>query len=183
MSDLAIVPVGFDEAADFIRQWHRTHPRRPAGQRFAIGVARGDLLVGVAWVGRPVAKALQDGWTVEVNRTCTDQSRNANSMLYGAAWRAAKGLGYCRATTYTQDGETGASLRAAGWVEVARLKARPGWGWSGRPRDDHGVDGIDRFRWEVGRPYPPTWTRMSVPAGDQPASELSIFDLATDVAS
>jgi hypothetical protein len=91
-------------------------------------------LVGVATVGRPVARHMDDGLTAEVTRTCTTGVSNANSKLYGAAWRAARGMGYQRLITYTHDGETGASLRAAGLVPVAPLRARPGWTTSSRPR-------------------------------------------------
>jgi hypothetical protein len=108
-----------------------------------------DILRGVAIVGRPVARAYQDGLTLEVNRTATDGTKNANSMLYGAAWRAAKALGYRRLVTYTQEGETGASLKAAGWVIVAQRPPRPGWDVPSRPRDTHGVDAMPRTLWEA----------------------------------
>jgi hypothetical protein len=52
--------------------------------------------------------------------------RNANSMLLGAAWRAARAMGYRTLTTYTQHGESGASLRAVGFTRVAELSPRPG---------------------------------------------------------
>lgn len=121
---------------------------------FCIGVAQGGDLVGVATVGRPVAKAYQDGYTLEVNRTCTlDDARNANSMLYGAAWRAAKALGYRRLITYTQAGESGASLRAAGWRIIAERAARPNWAESSVKlrgiRDAEGPGGVQRSLWEA----------------------------------
>ncbi len=86
-------------------------------------------------VGRPVARMSDDGWTLEVNRVCTDGARNACSMLYGAAWRAAKALGYRRLVTYTLPEEGGASLRAAGWK---LLGERGGGNWNkpSRPRVD-----------------------------------------------
>src|SRR5688500_16099970 len=121
-----IVPVTFRQACAFIQAHHRHH-RPPRGMKFAVGVADGDRLVGVATVGRPVARHLDDGQTVEVTRTCTLGTRNANSMLYGAAWRAARAMGYRKLITYTQHGETGASLRAAGLRPVAALRARNGW--------------------------------------------------------
>src|SRR5690606_32744753 len=110
---LHLVPVRSREAKDFVRTWHRHHPP-PAEQIFAVGAAdeRGTLRA-VAIVGRPVARHLDDGATLEVTRTASDGARNANSLLYGAAWRAAKALGYRRLITYTQDGESGASLRGA----------------------------------------------------------------------
>lgn len=66
-------------------------------------------------VGRPVSRYLDDGMTLEVNRVCTDGTKNACSILYSSAWRAAKALGYKRIFTYTLKSESGASLRAAGW--------------------------------------------------------------------
>jgi hypothetical protein len=149
--DLQIVPVSFAVACGFVELWHRHH-EPPVGHKFSLGVARGETLVGVAMVGRPVARHYDDGRTLEVNRTATDGTANANSMLYAAAWKVTKGLGYRRLITYTQAGETGASLRAAGWTVLAVLASRPpraGWTAPSRPRDDRGVDGIARTLWEV----------------------------------
>lgn len=69
-------------------------------------------------VGRPVARHLQDGRTLEVTRCCTDGTRNACSMLYGAAWRATKAMGYTKLITYTLTSESGSSLKAAGWKVI-----------------------------------------------------------------
>lgn len=145
---LRLVPVSFADACGFVAMHHRHH-QPPAGHKFSIGVALDDVLVGVAMVGRPVARAYDDGATLEVNRTATDGTPNANSMLYGAAWRAAKALGYSRLITYTQEGESGSSLRAAGWTVVGERKARAGWSVPSRPRDDKGVDRMPRTLWEV----------------------------------
>lgn len=112
---LKIVPLSLAEANEFVRRFHRHHKPVP-GCKFCCGVAdENGEIHGVAIVGRPVARFLDDGWTLEVNRTCTDGTRNANSMLYGACWRAAKAMGYRRLITYTLPEESGASLRAAGW--------------------------------------------------------------------
>lgn len=146
---LQIVPVNFAEACGFVEMWHRHH-QPPTGHKFSLGVADSDgVLRGVAIVGRPVARMLDDGRTLEVSRTATDGTPNANSMLYGAAWRAAKALGHRRLVTYTQRSESGNSLRAAGWRVVAERPARPGWNVPSRPREDRGVDGIARTLWEV----------------------------------
>ncbi|KKL52335.1 hypothetical protein LCGC14_2286450, partial [marine sediment metagenome] len=60
-----------------------------------------------------------DGWTLEVTRVCTVNGfKNAASMLYGAAWRAAKAMGYKRVISYILDSEKGTSLVAAGYQEV-----------------------------------------------------------------
>lgn len=147
-STVEIVPVSFAEASAFVATWHRHH-RPPRGHKFSIGAAVDGLLVGVAMVGRPVARHLDDGSTLEVNRTATDGSPNVNSALYGAAWRATKALGFSRLITYTQEGESGASLRGAGWRVVAELKARKGWDVPSRPRDGAGVDHMPRTLWEA----------------------------------
>lgn len=145
---LQVVPVTFEQASQFVAMWHRHH-QPPAGHKFSVGVANGDELVGVATVGRPVARHLDDGRTLEVNRTATDGTPNANSMLYGAAWRATKALGYRKLITYTQAGESGSSLRAAGWQVVAQLPPRKGWDTPSRPRDGRGVDLMPRTLWEA----------------------------------
>ena len=146
---LRIVPVSFADACGFVKMWHRHH-EPPVGHKFSIGVADdADVLRGVAMVGRPVASSFDNGLTLEVNRTATDGTRNANSMLYGACWQAAKGLGYLRLVTYTQADESGSSLRAAGWRVIAERPARRGWDTPSRPRDGRGVDGIPRTLWEA----------------------------------
>src|SRR4249920_3671155 len=110
MSDgLEIIPMVLDEANAFVEQHHRHHQPVP-GAKFCIGVARDDVVVGVAIVGRPVARMLDNGWTLEVNRVCTDGTKNACSMLYAASWRAAKALGYRKLITYTLPEEGGESL-------------------------------------------------------------------------
>lgn len=147
---LEVVPVTFRQAGDFISRHHRHH-KRPVGWKFGLGIASDGVLVGVLTAGRPVARSLDDGFTLEVNRTCTDGTRNANSMLYGAAWRAAVALGYRRIITYTQEGETGASLRGAGWQLLYELRPRPGWAESSvklrHTRDPVGAGGVARTCW------------------------------------
>jgi hypothetical protein len=103
----------------------------------------------VAIVGRPVARHLDDGTTLEVTRTASDGAPNANSLLYGASWRAAKALGYRRLITFTQKGESGASLRGAGWRLIAGRPPRAGWHTPSRPRAGHGNDHIARFLWQA----------------------------------
>lgn len=146
---LHLVPVSFADACAFVTEHHR-HREPPVGMKFCFGVATDDrVLRGVAIVGRPIARHLDDGYTLDVIRTATDGTPNANSCLYGAAWRAAKALGYSRLVTYTQAGESGASLRAAGWRVVAQRKARSGWDMPSRPREDRGTGGVQRFLWEA----------------------------------
>lgn len=134
MSRLKLVPVSLDEANAFVAVNHRHHKPVP-GAKFCLGAAVDDRIVGVAIVGRPVARGNDDGHTLEVNRCCTDGTRNACSFLYQAAWRATLALGYGRLITYTLPEEGGASLRGAGW---RLLGQRGGGSWScpSRPRVD-----------------------------------------------
>lgn len=144
-----IVPVTFRQACAFITAHHRRH-RPPQGMKFALGVAADHGLVGVAVVGRPVARHLDDGRSAEVTRTCTDGTPNANSGLYAAAWRTTRAMGYQRLLTYTEHGETGASLRAAGFRPVTTNPAHHGWDRPGRRRQSPDRP-VRPIRWEVAR--------------------------------
>ncbi len=144
---LELVPVTFRQACLFVAEHHR-HNKPPRGHKFSIGIADDGVLVGVAMVGRPVARHYDDGFTLEVNRTCTTGEPNANSMLYGAAWRAAKALGYRRLITYTQHDESGASLRGAGWQVIGQRQPRLGWSCASRPRSTD-TGGVARTLWEA----------------------------------
>jgi len=143
---LSVVPCDFAEANAFVKQFHRHHKPMP-GCKFSIAVAEGERVCGVAMVGRPVARMLDDGWTLEVNRVATDGTKNACSILYGAAWRAAKAMGYRKLVTYILDSEPGTSLRAAGWKCVGEAGGGK-WGRESRPRvDKHPTQG--KIKWEA----------------------------------
>lgn len=131
---LRIVPLALDEANALVAKWHRHHKPVP-GAKFCIGVVDGERVVGAAIVGRPVARMIDDGTTLEVNRCVTDGTRNACSALYGAARRAAFALGYSRLITYTLPSEGGASLRGAGWKLLGE-RGGGQWSRSSRPRVD-----------------------------------------------
>lgn len=129
---LEIVPMTLREANAYVEQNHRHHGP-VAGHKYSIGLSDGEKIVGVAIVGRPVSRHLDDGWTLEVNRLCTDGTKNACSMLYAAAWRAARAMGYKRLITYILESENGASLRAAGWKCVGQAG---GLRWTGERRPE-----------------------------------------------
>jgi hypothetical protein len=144
---MKIKPISLKFAQQFIAENHR-HNKPPVGHKFSVGLFVDDKCVGVATAGRPVARMLDDGMTIEVVRTCTDGTKNANSMLYGAIVRAATALGYTKCVTYTQGDESGASLRGAGWTISSELPARSGWDTPSRRRSDIGTSNIKRIRWE-----------------------------------
>lgn len=143
---LSIVPCSISDAKEFIWQFHRHH-RPPESGLFAIACSDGERIAGVAIVGRPVARMLQDGWTAEVTRVATDETKNACSLLYAACWRAARELGYRKLITYTLASESGVSLRAAGWRIVGEVQ-KQSWHRATRPRvDRHPMQA--KIRWEA----------------------------------
>lgn len=147
---LRVVPCELAESNAFVLQQHRHHGP-VLNHRFSLAVIdEADDVRGVAIVGRPVARALQDGWTVEVTRVATDGCPNACSALYGAAWRAARALGYRRLVTYTLPSESGSSLRAAGFPEPTVVGQRGSDAWStlSRPRVNLNPRQL-RFRWDL----------------------------------
>ena len=144
---LELQPVSFRDAAAFVGDMHR-HNNPPPGWKFGIGVSNGERLVGVAMVGRPVARHMDDGWTLEVNRVCTDGSKNACSKLYGACAKASRAMGYKRLITYTLKTESGSSLRASGWRTLYDIPSRT-WSTPSRPRTHSHASG-ERTLWEHG---------------------------------
>ncbi|MFG6197768.1 XF1762 family protein [Nonomuraea sp. JJY05] len=154
------MPVTFAQACAFVDGEHR-HLRAPRGHKFSIGavvdeldpqtgtLAEGESLVGVAIVGRPVARLFDNGRTLEVTRCATDGTRNACSALYSASWRAARPMGFTRMITYTRADENGASLKAAGWEAVAARRPRGPWNCPSRPRGDEDAERIGRTLWQA----------------------------------
>lgn len=137
---LRVVPISFREACDFIKKLHRHHAP-PRGMKFAIGIAdesNGEL-VGVATVGRPVARAYDPRVVCEVNRSCTDGTPTATAM------------GYQKIITYTEEGESGASMRASGFRIDKELEPRGSWSESSvklkKIRNPVGTGGKARVRW------------------------------------
>ena len=131
---LCLTPITLREANAFVDRHHRHH-KAVTGHKFSIGCSQDDQLVGVAIMGRPVSRYLDDGLTLEVNRLCTTEEKNVCSMLYAAAARAAKAMGYRKIITYTLDTEPGTSLRAAGWM-CAGPAGGVRWTGSRRPAAD-----------------------------------------------
>lgn len=132
---LNLRPITFAESKEFIVSHHRHHGV-PQGWLWGHGVENDEgVLVGVCTVGRPVARALDDGYTCEVTRLCTDGTDNACSILYAAARRASDAKGFRRILTYILATENGASLRAAGWSELGQTRGET-WNRKDRPRID-----------------------------------------------
>jgi hypothetical protein len=140
------------EANAFIASFHR-HNKPVRGAKCAVGVSHGERLIGVATVGRCVARGMHDGFTAEVTRCCVldDAPKGTSSFLYSRCWRAWAAMGGTKMITYTLQSESGASLRGAGWRVVGQMPGRPeGTGWTNRPgRDWQPVVGQAKFRWEA----------------------------------
>lgn len=130
---LRLVPITLAQARAFVAGHHR-HSAPPHRWRFGVGAAVDDKLVGVAVAADPTARLLAGVGVLEVTRLSTDGTENAASFLYGAIARAAKSLGYTTLYTYTLAHESGASLRASGWVVDDPCVPDRGWDMPGRQR-------------------------------------------------
>ena len=132
-------------AREFVGKYHR-HNIPPVGGKFAISCFEGERLCGVAICGRPTARKLDDGATLEIYRNCTDGTRNACTKLYGACVRIARDMGYKKVITYTLESENGASLRAANFTFAG---SAGGIAWTGTRRRDYYVSPEEmKNRWE-----------------------------------
>lgn len=129
------IPINFKQAKEFINKNH-SHHIAPQGWKFGVGIEHNHKLIGVGIAGRPVARNLDDGYTLEITRCCTDGSKkNIASMIYGALVRAAKALGYKRCITYTLESETAISLKASNWKFIKIINGHS-WNRNSRPRKD-----------------------------------------------
>lgn len=142
---LYVVPVGMKAANSFVTDHHR-HNKAVRGCKFCIGVMSGPDLVGVLIAGRPVTKFLDDGYTLEILRCCTDGTYNACSILYSRAARIGYLMGYTAVITYTLKKETGSSLRAVGAVFDKYVPAGS-WNRPSRSREHQKVYDSPKIRW------------------------------------
>ena len=157
-------PITLQNAKEYIAKRHRHH-RPSLGSVFNLACCdESGKIAGVAMVGRPVSRHIDDGFTLEVTRVATDGTPNACSFLYGAARRIAFELGYRQLITYTLPQEGGASLRGSGWQPVHNTKAEV-WDRPGRSRES-GI-AVSKIRWEVvrnGHVLPETFMEIGVGA-------------------
>ncbi|KZX57745.1 hypothetical protein A3709_19165 [Halioglobus sp. HI00S01] len=136
---LSVGSVDFSTACEFIAK-HHEHHQPPRGWRWGHAIYNGSDLIGVATVGRPVARMISGETTVEINRLAVrrDMGRltwNACSKLYAEAAKEAKKRGYERIITYILESEQGATLKAAGW-DLERITQGGSWNSPSRPRED-----------------------------------------------
>jgi hypothetical protein len=144
---MTVRPITLRAANAYVEQHHRHH--KPArGCVFCVSVWDTDTLHGVAIVGRPLARMLQDGVTCEVTRVCTDGTANACSKLYSTCAKVARQLGYERIITYTLPEEGGASLRASGWKCEPDWTGGGTWSRTGRARENE-QNTTPKLRWSA----------------------------------
>jgi hypothetical protein len=161
-SKVYLVPITIGDAKAYIEERHRHH-KHVQGGLFAVAAGLDERVVGVAIVGRPVARHSDDGWTAEVTRLCTDGTPNACSILYAAAWRAARALGYRRIVTFTLPEEGGGRLcgRRGGDAWGRRAEGR-GAARSGLASTSIRSKSRSSGRW-VSPSYPPNRHRREPP--------------------
>lgn len=143
---LKIRPCTLKTANEFVQLYHRHH-KPTVGHKFSICCYDDDRLCGVAICGRPVSRHLDNGFTLEINRLCTDGTYNACSKLYGACKRIAKEMGFKKIITYILESENGASLKASGYICEGKAG---GAVWTGkRSGRDNGVPKEMKTKWSV----------------------------------
>lgn len=145
---ITIVPCTIDQANAFVSAFHRHHGSILVARLAFAVIDETGLVRGEAIVGRPCNTYLDDGWTLEVRRVCTDGCPNACSALYGAAWKAARAIGYRRLVTYTLPEEGGSSLRAVGWKEIKGCGGKA-WNHTKRLRRIDSLFLMKKTRWEI----------------------------------
>lgn len=133
---LEVRPLTLKQANELVEALHRHH-RKCTGHRFSIGAFSGAKCVGAVIVGRPVARMTDQHAVAEVTRLVTDGTKNACSILYAAAARAAKAMGFAKIQTFILESEPGTSLKASGWA-CEGFSAGGSWSRPSRGRDDPG---------------------------------------------
>lgn len=168
---LHVVPLELAEANALVASWRRHH-NPTVGHRFSVGAVDDDgVLHGAAIVGRPVARlAGTPRQVLEVVRLVTDGTDNACSLLYAAAARAGKALGFERIQTYILEDEPGTSLKAAGWTYDGPAGGGQWKHSDGKPRRTDQPTGV-KGRWSRVLNHP----RPNLTVGDS-ASTPTLFD-------
>jgi len=145
---MEIIPIDQKTANRFVEAYHR-HNKRVRGYKFAVGLMEGNELIGVGIAGRPVARMLDNGSTIEILRVCVKEGYpNANSKLYGRLKRIAQLMGYMKIITYTKKDECQSSLKAVGATPVAEVKPRA-WKYTGQHREHQKIYEEAKIRWEL----------------------------------
>ena len=129
--ELKVIPLSLKEANEFVTKYHR-HNKKCTGHKFSIGAEFKGKLVGVAIIGRPIARKLDNKFTLEINRNCVldDAPKGTCSFLYSKAIKVWQTMGGKKIITYTLDYESGSSLKAVNFKKekiVQVFKKNTGW--------------------------------------------------------
>lgn len=111
---LTVKPISLKNANKYVAENHRHHDA-VQGHKFSLSVWDDDRLCGVAIVGHPQSRMIDNENVLEVLRLCTDGTYNACSILYGRCAKVGKDMGYKKIITYILESELGTSLKASGW--------------------------------------------------------------------
>lgn len=141
MSKPAIAPITGKAAIAFIAAVHRHLPKL-RGALWAVSVKHDGEVVGVGTAGNP-PRVWQGTGRFVISRVAVKDGGSWHegphsapycSMIYGALCRAGKALGYDEAWTYTLPWEDGASLKAAGFIDMG-LTSGGEWSRPSRSRE------------------------------------------------
>lgn len=177
MSRLEVRPISLKAANRFVEVNHRHH-KKVAGCKFSICACKGDVIVGVAICGRPVSRHMDDGTVIEINRLCTDGTRNACSLLYGACCRIAKEMGYRKIITYILASENGASLKASNFICEGEAGGEI---WTGERARDNGVPRELKTRWvRVLNPDAKAAPEIVKEENEEEFAQASLFDYMSE---
>jgi hypothetical protein len=143
---LRLSPISLSDACTHVRHWHRHNPAIQGGIVAQCVVDEHGWPQGVAIMGRPVSRVLQERGYLEVGRVATTGARNACSMLYGWAAREARRRGAQGLVTYIRADEPGTTVRAAGWLHTHTTKPAKN-PWQNRP-GRAAQESIAKTRWE-----------------------------------
>ena len=172
---LRVRPITRSAAFAWVGREHK-HLPPPAGWLFGVAVESDGALCHVVVLGRPTARALQNGLTAEVTRAASPKTHaptpHAASKGLAAITRAALALGYTRLVSYVSADEQGTTYRAAGWWPTA---ITDGGEWSRPSRSRKAaVQPCRKVRWEYGPEAAPA-IDVALPL-EQPQQEIAIGD-------
>ena len=148
--ELSIIPLSLKEANEFVTKYHR-HNKKCAGHKFSIGAVYKNEIVGVVIVGRPVARKLDNRFTLEINRNCVLDTapKGTCSFLYSRAIKIWQTMGGKKIITYTLETESGSSLKAVNFNKETTVQTfKKNTGWTTRTnRIWQEVQATPRIRW------------------------------------
>ena len=144
-----IVPISLKNANSFVTMYHR-HNKRVTGHKFSLGLMHDDELIGVAIVGRPIARLLDTGDNLEILRVCIKPGaqKGANSKLYARCRRIGQLMGFKKIITYTLETESQSSLKAVGARIDGKTKPQE-WSRKSRKRESQSIYKQKKIRWEL----------------------------------